>query len=185
MNISVRGIRTQLLRSLPLAVAAVLGGAASAAVAASPLANSGSPLEVTHWGWTGPNGAVGGPGQRPTFDEAAGGPLDLWLDLAGNAQALSAIQDNGSVIVEVHWTHENGPAPAAPDLVTRLSVGSSAVLDRLEGEVRRRGAFLWHSWARKDTLSPGRWTVSLTYSDGRPVACGAAGVPCRLTVDIG
>ena len=183
MNISVRGIRTQLLRSL--AFAAMLGGAASAAAAASPPADSGSPLQVTHWGWTGPNGAVGGPGQRPTFDEAAGGPLDLWLDLAGNAQALSAIQDNGLVIIEVHWTHETGPAPAAPDLVTRLSVGSPAVLDRLEGEVRRRGAFLWHSWARKDTLSPGRWSVSLTYSDGRPVACGAAGLPCRLTIDIG
>jgi hypothetical protein len=162
-------------------LAGVVCGAGLLAAAANPQ----SPLEVTQWSWTGPDGTTGGPGQRPTFDEPPGGPLYLWLKLDGGERALDDIRDSGALTIEVHWTRANGPSPAAPNLVTDLSIGDPGLLARLQGEVRRRGYFQWHSWAEKATMSPGEWTVSLTYTDGRPVACSETDAPCRLSIVIG
>jgi hypothetical protein len=163
--------------------AGILCGATLLA-AAAPV-NPQSPIEVTQWNWTGPDGTAGGPRQRPTFDEPPGGPLYLWLRLDGGETALDDIRDRGALTIEVHWTRASGASIAAPDLVTDLSIGDRGVLGRLEREVRQRGYFEWHSWAEKDTLSPGRWIVSLTYPDGRPVTCGEDHAACQMAVDIG
>jgi len=89
----------------------------------------------------------------------------------------------------VHWNRaDDGATPGAPDLTTRLTIGQPGVLPLFAGEVARQGHFEWHSWARKDSLSPGVWTVSLTYPDGRPLPCGSATTAaraCRFSVTIG
>jgi hypothetical protein len=164
-------------------VAGIVCGAGLLAAAAP--AQPQSPLEVTQWSWTGPDGSAGGPQQRPTFDEAPGGPLYLWLRLNGGEKAVDDIRANGALTIEVHWTRASGPSLAAPNLVTELSIGDPGVLRRLEREVRQRGYFEWHSWAEKDTLSPGRWIVSLTYPSGQPVSCGEDHAACQMAVDIG
>jgi hypothetical protein len=69
--------------------------------------------------------------------------------------------------------------------VTPLSVGDPRLADRLEHEVREKGHFDWPAWARKDTLSPGRWVVSLTDPDGRTLPCAAPPGPSHFTIEIG
>jgi hypothetical protein len=77
-------------------------------------------------------------------------------------------------------------SPGAPDLVTELTIGRPELASIFVDQVRRDGHFQWHSWARKDALSPGRWTVSLTYPDGQPVLCGSPpGGACRFSIDVG
>jgi len=125
-------------------------------LAAAAAANLQSPLEVTRWSWTGSDGTAGGPQQRPTFDEAPGGPLYLWFKLHGGQKALDDIRGHGALTIQVHWTRTSGPSLAAPNLVIELSIGNPRVLGCLEREVRQRGYFEWHSYAEKDTLSPGR-----------------------------
>lgn len=100
---------------------------------------------------------------------------------------IAGIGDSGAVTIEVHWSRAGAPTIGAPDLATNLAIGSRARVGRLSREVQQRGYFQWHSWAQKDTLSPGRWIVSLTYPDpdGRPVRWGNYRAPCRLTMDVG
>jgi hypothetical protein len=141
-------------------------------------------LDVVRWGLGGSlsqAAAATAPAAVPP-----GGPLYLWMTLAGGPAALDRLRTEGRLAIEAHWTRDGG-GPGAPDLVTRLSVADPGLAPTLAAEVRRRGYFQWHSWARKDTLSPGRWTVSLTYPDGRPLVCGrgAAAQPCRVSLDVG
>jgi hypothetical protein len=39
--------------------------------------------------------------------------------------------------------------------------------------------------ARKDYLSPGAWTMSVTYPDEQPLVCGPDAQPCNLTINFG
>jgi hypothetical protein len=95
------------------------------------------------------------------------------------------MQSRRGLRVVVRWRLENGPTPAAPDLVTVLPVGDPGLADRLEHEVRQTGYFRWPTWVRKDTLGPGRWQVSLTDPDGYPLPCAAPRTLCRFTIDVG
>jgi hypothetical protein len=140
------------------------------------------PLAVTQWSLSSGNGEdVSAAGRAP-----AGQPLTLRITLAGNAAAVAALRDRGSLVIEVHWTREPaGAGNGAPNLVTRLSIGQSGLADRLAAEVRRTGFFAWHSWAQKSSLSPGVWSVSLTYPNGEPLSCGAPPAPCRFRIRVG
>ena len=140
------------------------------------------PLEVTQWGLRGGNGAeLPATGLVP-----AGQPLTLWFTLAGDAAAVNHIRSRGRIAIEVHWARaSSGGSWGAPNLVTRLSIGRPDLADGLAAEVRRTGAFAWHSWAEKDSLSPGRWSVTLTYPNGEPLACGNPPAPCRFSFQVG
>jgi hypothetical protein len=143
-----------------------------------------SGLDVVRWGFGGSlsqAAQAAAPAAVPS-----GGPVYLSMILAGGEAAVDRLRAAGRLAVEVHWTRDGG-GPGAPDLVTRLNVGDPALAPLLAAQVARAGRFQWHSWARKDTLSPGRWTVSLTYADGSPVLCGAgaAAQPCRFSFDVG
>ncbi|HZU89692.1 MAG TPA: hypothetical protein VE993_10595, partial [Stellaceae bacterium] len=99
------------------------------------------PLAVTQWSLKSGNGEdASATGRAP-----AGRPLTLRITLAGNAAAVAALRDRGSLAIEVHWTREPaGAVPGAPNLVTRLSIGHPGLADRLAAEVRRTGFFAWH-----------------------------------------
>jgi hypothetical protein len=170
-------------RRLPgFLLAATLLAAGPAFAAAAPPSGQ-PPLEVAQWRWT---EAIRdrqpiGDYQRYAPDQ----PLYIWFELHGTQATIADLRSGQPPRIEVHWRRENGQTPAAPDLVTDLSVGAPGLADRLEHEVSEKGYFDWPSWARKDTLSRGRWIVSLTYPDGRPVACAAPRGACRFTIDIG
>ena len=145
---------------------------------------AGPPLVVSAWG-------LGSNPSLAAYSAAAaaipsGRPFYIWLKLEGNAAALDAMQAEGGLPVVVHWTPETANAgPPAPALTTRLTVGNAGVATRLAGEVARQGHFTWHTWAEKYTLSPGRWSVSLTYPGGEPLACGQELRPCRFSFTVG
>jgi hypothetical protein len=113
-----------------------------------------------------------------------GRPVYLSMTLDGTQTAIDRMQ-TGPLAIQVHWVRENaGAAPSAPDLVTDLTIGWPDLAAVLAGEVRRKGFFELHSWARKDTLGSGTWTVSLTYPDGQPLRCGPDALPCRFTLNV-
>lgn len=114
---------------------------------------------------------------------APGGPVYLSMTLDGTQAAVDRMRADHPLSIQVHWVRGSGSG--APNLVTELTIGQPALAAALAGEVRRKGYFEWHSWARKDTLSPGTWTVSLTYPDGTPLSCGQDSQPCRFTINIG
>jgi hypothetical protein len=157
---------------------------ASAAVASEPPSGAAPPgtggLAVVSWGIGPQIGSAAGA-------VPAGGPLYLWMTIDGGAAAVDRLRATGPIPVDVHWTRAGSSvAPGAPDLTTRLAIGQPQLASVFAGEVQRQGHFAWHSWARKDSLSPGAWTVSLTYPDGHPLRCGAtAPRPCRFSVTIG
>lgn len=164
-------------------------GAAPPRIAALPSSSSepvsSSPVEVVQWGFA--DSLPAAQARQSSVAAMSGRPLYLWMTLDGAQAALDRLQSQGPVAIEVHWTREDaGTNPRAPGLVTGLTVGSQALAPTLAAQVRRDGHFEWHSWARKDALSPGTWTVSLTYPDGQPVLCaGAETQPCRLSIDVG
>lgn len=152
------------------------------APAAAPQASLGSGLSVTQWGFRSGGGrAVPAGGTAP-----AGRPLTLWFTLDGTQAAIDRLRARGAIAIEVRWHREAaGGAPGAPDLTTRLTVGQGGLADSFAAEVRRAGFFVWHGWAEKSALSPGNWTVSLTYADGRPLVCGDPPAPCRFHLTVG
>lgn len=143
---------------------------------------AGPGLAVTRWSLRSADGEdIAAGGHAP-----AGQPLTLSFTLDGNAAAVNQIRASGSIAIEVRWRRQSGAgAPGAPDLVTRLAIGQPGLADRLAAEVRRTGVFAWHGWAQKTSLSPGFWTVSLTYPDGTPLACGDPPAPCRFRIAVG
>jgi hypothetical protein len=143
----------------------------------------GSPVAVTRWRIG--HDPASARDQAFEADIAGGGPLYLWITLNGTETAIEPMRAEGGMRIEVRWVHEDGQAPGAPNLVTPLTIGRPGLADIFERQVKREGSFEWHSWARKDTLSPGTWTVWLTHPDGRPLLCGAAAQPCRFTVNVG
>jgi hypothetical protein len=115
-----------------------------------------------------------------------GRPVYLSMTLDGTQAAIDRMQTGPPLMIQVHWTRDNaGTAPGAPDLVTDLTIGRPGLASTFDGDVRRKGYFEWHTWARKDNLSPGPWTVSVTYPDGQPLECGSDAQPCRFTINIG
>lgn len=137
-----------------------------AAPSADLAPNSG--ITVTQWGFS------------PTVP---GRPVYLSMTLDGTQAAIDRIRADRPLTIEVHWTRES--PSGAPNLTTDLTIGQPGLASALAGEVRRQGYFQWHSWARKDTLSAGTWTVSLTYPDGTPLTCGPDRQPCRFTLNVG
>jgi len=159
----------------------VPGTAAPATTATTAAVTTGprAPIAVSAWGFsqTGP----GGP--PPASAASAGRPVYVWFTLDGGQAAFDQLSVGGQVAIQVHWTSESpGPGTQAPPLTTNLSVGRPDLAATFQGEVQRTGSFRWHSWTRKDSLSPGRWTVSLTAPDGQPLVCGQA--PCQLSFDV-
>jgi hypothetical protein len=115
-----------------------------------------------------------------------GRPVYLSMTLDGTQAAIDRMQAGPPLAIQVHWTRDNaGTAPGAPNLVTDLTVGGPGLAARLDGELHRNGYFEWHTWARKDNLSLGPWTVSVTYPDGQPLTCGPDAQPCRFTINVG
>jgi hypothetical protein len=138
-----------------------------------------APISVSTWGFsqTGP----GGP--PPVSGATTGRPVYVWFTLDGGQAAVDQLRGGSPVAIQVHWTNDNpSPTTHAPPLTTNLGVGRPDLAATFQGEVQRTGSFHWHSWTRKDALSPGRWTVSLTAPDGQPIACGQA--PCQLSFDV-
>lgn len=137
-------------------------------------------LAVVSWGI--------GPQLGSSTDQlTVGEPLYLWMTIAGGPAAVERLRDEGPIAIDVRWRRTgNGSAGGAPDLTTRLMIGRSDLVPVYVGEVQRQGYFEWHSWTRKDSLSPGAWHVSLTYADGRPLMCGqSAPRECRFAITIG
>jgi hypothetical protein len=117
---------------------------------------------------------------------APGRPVYLTMTLAGTQTAIDRMQAGQPLTIQVHWTRESaGTTSGAPNLVTDLAIGRPGLAAVFDGDVRRRGYFEWHTWARKDYLSPGPWTVSVTYPDGQPLPCGPDAQPCRFTLNVG
>ena len=134
-------------------------------------------------------GAVADAGMKVTqweFSPAiAGQPVYLSMTLDGTQAAIDRMSA-GPLTIQVHWVRANAEStPGAPSLVTDLAIGRQDLAGALADEVRRKGSFEWHSWARKDTLSLGTWTVSLTYPNGQPLPCGQDALPCRFTINAG
>ncbi|MGH7095553.1 MAG: hypothetical protein ACREFB_18715, partial [Stellaceae bacterium] len=163
--------------------AATSAQAATATAQPTTAVPSGA-ITVTSWGLsqTPPQGSATPP---PTVIPLSIGPLYVWLTLAGSQAAIDQLQSGTPLAIQIHWTRAT-PGAGAPDEVTNLAVGRPDLAPVLAGEVQRTGHFVWHSWARKDTLSPGRWTVSLTGASGQPLQCGtAAPHPCLMSLDVG
>ncbi len=129
-----------------------------AQVAALPPSSPGDttappPIAVTEWGF----------GERPSGGQPAlwagtaapGRPLYLWMKLDGTQAAVDRLRTEGRLAIEVHWTRDAGAG--APNLVTELTVGRPDLAPTFAEQVRRKGSFEWHSWARKDALSRGKW----------------------------
>ena len=113
-------------------------------------------------------------------------PAYLSMTLYGTHAAIDRMQTGPPLTIQVRWVRDNADrAPGDRDLVTDLTIGGPDLAAALEGDVRRKGYFEWHTWARKDHLSPGAWTVSVTYPDGQPLTCGPDAQPCRFTINVG
>lgn len=138
-------------------------------------------IEVVQWRFGGRPGDA--PNQPPQGDIVAGRPLYLWMTLNGTQAAVDAMRSGHPPKIQVHWVREG--SNGAPNLTTELPIGRAGLADTFEQQVRRKGFFEWHSWARKVTLPRGTWTISLTYPDGRPLPCAPAAEPCRFKIEVG
>jgi hypothetical protein len=113
-------------------------------------------------------------------------PAYLSMTLYGTQAAIDRMRTGPPLTIQVHWVRDNADwAPGDHDLVTDLTIGGPDLAAALEGNVRGKGYFEWHTWPRKDHLSPGAWTVSVTYPDGQPLRCGPDAQPCRFTINVG
>ena len=113
-------------------------------------------------------------------------PVYLSMTLYGTQAAIDRMQTDPPLTIQVRWVRDNaGWAPGDLNLVTDLTIGGRGLAAALGDDVRRKGFFEWNTWARKDYLSPGAWTVSVTYPDGQPLACGPDAQSCRFTINVG
>ena len=113
-------------------------------------------------------------------------PVYLSMTLFGTQAAIDRMQNGPPLTIQVRWVHDNAKlAPGDSNQVTDLTIGGPDLAAALDDDVRRNGYFEWNTWARKDYLTPGPWTVSVTYPDGQPLPCGADAEPCRFTINVG
>ncbi|HZU91759.1 MAG TPA: hypothetical protein VE993_21080 [Stellaceae bacterium] len=138
-----------------------------------------TPIAVTQWSFRSGNREIA----SASGNVPAGRPLTLRIVFDGNLAAAQQIRARGGIAVEVRWIRE--ASGGAPNLVTRLTIGNRGLAGTLAAEARRAGFFVWHSWAEKRSLSRGTWTVSLTYPNGQPLACGRPPAPCRFHIAAG
>ena len=116
----------------------------------------------------------------------SGRSVYLSMTLDGTQKAIDRMRAGPPLTIQVHWTRDNaGSASGTPNLVTDLTIGRPGLATTLDADVRRKGYFEWHTWARKDNLSPGAWTVSVTYPDGQPLLCGPDAHPCSFAINVG
>jgi hypothetical protein len=153
----------------------------STPVATAPATDAAGTLAVADWRL----GHVSRPsaGEAAPAQAAPGRPIYLSMTLTGGEAAVERLRREGHLRIQVHWHNQSGGG--APDLVTDLTVGNAGFVPTFEAQIRRKGAFEWHSWARKDRLSPGSWTVSVTDPDGQALPCGKTGAACRISFNIG
>jgi hypothetical protein len=130
-------------------------------------ADTGSPVEVARWSLSN-----NGRSRR------------LLLTLDGSEAAIDRLRGGGRLLIQAHWVRE-GPRSVTPDLVTEIPVGRPDLVGTFEQQVRQTGFFEWHTSAEKRALSPGAWSVSLTYPDGQPVLCKPKRTSCRLSFTVG
>ena len=113
-------------------------------------------------------------------------PVYPAMRLYGTQAAIDRTQTDPALTIQVRWVRDNVDwAPGDLNLVTDLTIGGRGLAAALGDDVRRKGFFEWNTWARKDYLSPGAWTVSVTYPDGQPLACGPDAQSCRFTINVG
>jgi len=148
-----------------------------------------APLAVVRWSLN-----AGAVTQNPdgglSVDVTAGQPLYLKFTIDGGQPAVDRLrQGGGPIAIDVHWARggeEAATTPGgsgAPNLTMQLTVGRPELAATFASQVARQGYFEWHLWARKDALTRGQWTVTLTYPDGAPVQCGKSQPqPCRLSI---
>jgi hypothetical protein len=160
------------IQAAPQSKAVTAPQTSSASAAQTPgVSAPGSGITVARWEFS------------PTV---SGQPVYLSMTLDGTQEAIDRMQTGPPLTSQVHWMRDNaGAASGAPGLVTDLTIGRSGLASALDADVRRRGYFEWHTWARKDYLSPGAWTVSVTYPDGQPLPCGPDAQPCRFWINVG
>lgn len=118
----------------------------------------------------------------------AGQPLYLRLTVQGGQAAVDQLRADGGIPIVVHWVRDDATAaPGAPGLTSELTIGHRGLASALAGEVEQQGRFDWHTWTSKSTLSPGQWSVSVTYPDGQPLTCGqsSSAQPCRFSINVG
>jgi hypothetical protein len=140
-------------------------------------------LDIAQWGFT--NTLPGGRYPAAASTAVHGGPVYFWIKVKGGQAAVERLRSDGRLAIEVRWIHDGGNASAGTrDHITELPIGRRELASSFAEQVKRYGFFEWHSWARKDVLGRGRWTVSLTYADGQPVLCGEA-QPCRFPLTVG
>ncbi|MGC2198859.1 MAG: hypothetical protein WA633_01725 [Stellaceae bacterium] len=143
-----------------------------------------SGLEVMQWRFT--DRLADAPSQPSEATMVSGRPLYLWMVLDGTQTAVDGLRADHGLTIQVHWLRDaRETGTGAPNLTTELAIGQPGLADTFEQQVHRQGSFKWHSWARKDALSPGTWTVSLTYEDGKPLACVPDAKPCQFTIRAG
>lgn len=175
-------------QSAVVASAAIPPANAAATAAAGDLGSS--PLAVVRWSLN-----AGAVTQKPdgglAVDTTAGQPLYLKFTIDGGQPAVDRLRQGGPIAIALHWTRDGdaaappGGAGGAPNLTTQLTVGRPELAGTFASQIARQGYFEWHLWARKDALTPGQWTVTLTYPDGSPVQCGKTQPqPCRLSINV-
>lgn len=160
----------------PSPAATATPATASVQPAAAPAGPAG--ITVSSWGFSQTSPKDTGPSPQTA---TVGRPLYVWMVLDGGEAAVDQLKNGSQVSIQVHWTNDNA-ASKAPALTSNLTVGRPDIAATLAGQVAKTGHFQWHSWTRKDVLSPGHWTVSLTDPSGQPISCGQG--PCQLSINV-
>ena len=119
-------------------------------------------------------------------------PLNLWVRVIGDANALKRLSKNGLPLKHI-WFYV-GPAgilnlgEATFKDEIPLHVGRvEELIQKLDQEVQQKGSFDWRTWSRKQNLPEGRWAVRIVYANNVPVRCLSNGEiidECFLAIDI-
>jgi hypothetical protein len=112
-------------------------------------------------------------------------PVYLAMTLYGTQAAIDRTQTDPALTIQVRWVRDHeGWTPGDLNLVTDLTIGDGAWPRRSVTMFAARGSSNGTP-GQERYLSPGAWTVSVTYPDGHPLACGPDAQPCRFTINVG
>jgi hypothetical protein len=107
------------------------------------------------------------------------------MTLHGTQAAVDRMRADHRLAMEIHWVRKSGSGSVGvADRVMELTIGRPGFADGFEEQVGRRGFFEWHSWARRDALGAGMWTVSLTSSDGQLLLCDQDKQFCQFAINV-